>query len=234
MGPKRSLPTVDRDRLRTGNRTIDGVVLIALGVLCILVLVFLAKSRSPSYKGAVGESEVARIARRFLPEQSYKAFHNVYLASGRGSTQVDHIFVSRFGVFVVETKNMTGWIFGKERDRQWTQKIFQHTNRFQNPLRQNFGHVRVVARVARIPMRSVHSVVAFVGDATLITPMPSNVTVGADFVHYIESFSHAVFSESQVDTICERISSSVIPDTRQTRRAHVRQVRNRLYGSDRW
>lgn len=197
-------------------------------MFCILVIFFLVKSRSPSFKGEAGEAEVARIAKRFLPEQSYKAFHNIYLASGRGITQVDHIFVSQFGVFVVETKNMTGWIFGNERDRQWTQKIFQHTNRFQNPLRQNYGHMRVVASVARVPMRSVHSVVAFVGDATLMTPMPPNVTIGADFVHYIESFARAVFSESQVDTICELISASVIPETWQTRRAHIREVRARL------
>ena len=198
-------------------------------MLCILIFVFLSKSRSPSYKGEAGESEVARIARRFLPEHSYTPFHNIYLASGRGMTQVDHIFVSRFGVFVVETKNMSGWIFGKERDRQWTQKIYRQTYRFQNPLRQNYGHVRVVARVARIPVRSVHSVVAFVGDATLKTPMPPNVTTGAGFAHYINSFSSAVFSESQVERICERIAESAIPETRQARKAHIRQVRDRQH-----
>lgn len=197
-------------------------------MLCILVLVFLAKSRSPAYKGGIGESEVARIARRFLPEPSYKAFHNIYLAGGRGITQIDHIFVSRFGVFVVETKNMSGWIFGNKRDRQWTQKIYQHTYRFQNPLRQNYGHVRVVASIARIPIRYVHSVVAFVGDATLMTPMPPNVTTDADFVHYVESFSDAAFSESQVETICERLTESAIQQTRQTRRAHIRSVRAKL------
>ena len=34
-----------------------------------------------------------------------------------GTTQIDHIFVSHYGVFVVETKNTSGWIFGNERDR---------------------------------------------------------------------------------------------------------------------
>ena len=196
-------------------------------MLCILVIFFLVKFRSPSFKGAVGESKVARIAMRLLPEHSYKPFHNIYLSGGRGITQIDHIYVSQFGVFVVETKNMSGWIFGNERDRQWTQKIYRQTFLFQNPLRQNYGHVRVVASVARIPIRLVHSVVAFVGEATLMTPMPPNVTTGADFARYIESFSHAAFSESQVDTICERITESSIPQTRQIRRAHIRKVRAR-------
>ena len=80
-----------------------------------------------------------------------------------------------------------------------------------------------------VPVRSVHSVVAFVGHATLKTPMPPNVTTGAGFAHYIDSFSSAVFSESQVERICERIAESAIPETRQARKAHIRQVRDRQH-----
>ena len=49
------------------------------------------------------------------------------------------MFVSVFGVFVVETKNMGGWIFGSERNREWTQ-VFPNAEKykFQNPLRQNY------------------------------------------------------------------------------------------------
>lgn len=47
-----------------------------------------------------------------LPKSTYTPFHDVTLPTPDGTTQIDHIFVSRFGVFVVETKNMGGWIFG--------------------------------------------------------------------------------------------------------------------------
>jgi len=46
----------------------------------------------------------------FLPKEQYTVLHNITLPTDDGTTQIDHIVVSRFGVFVVETKNMKGWI----------------------------------------------------------------------------------------------------------------------------
>ena len=118
----------------------------------------------------------------------------------------------------------------KERDRQWTQKIYRHTYRFQNPLRQNYGHV-AGGRKHCADSCSIYPLGRRVcGDATLMTPMPPNVTTDADFVHYIESFTDATFSESQVETICERITESAIQQTRETRRAHIHHVRAKLDG----
>lgn len=73
-----------------------------------------------------------------LPSVTYVRFHDVMLPTPDGTTQIDHVFVSRFGVFVVETKNMAGWIFGSERGRRWTQVLpGGRKTSFQNPLRQN-------------------------------------------------------------------------------------------------
>ncbi len=73
-----------------------------------------------SVKGLVGETAVVIAAKLLLPSD-YSRFHNVTLRTPDGTTQIDHVFVSRFGVFVVETKNMGGWIYGSERNRRWTQ-----------------------------------------------------------------------------------------------------------------
>ena len=72
-------------------------------------------------KGYIGELKVALMSELALPRSAYTPFRDVTLRVPDGATQVDHICVSRFGIFVVETKNMGGWIFGRERDRQWTQ-----------------------------------------------------------------------------------------------------------------
>lgn len=68
--------------------------------------------RSPWFKGRLGEWLVKTKVRRKLPADTYHAFHDVTLADEAGSTQIDHLFVSPFGLFVVETKNYKGWIFG--------------------------------------------------------------------------------------------------------------------------
>jgi restriction system protein len=51
---------------------------------------------------------------RRLDSRLYRVFHDLYLPrpDGKGTTQIDHVVVSRYGIFVIETKNMTGWIFG--------------------------------------------------------------------------------------------------------------------------
>jgi len=66
---------------------------------------------------------VNRGLRNFDPSR-YRHFHGLYLPrpDGKGTTQIDHIVVSRYGIFVIETKNYRGWIFGSEKQRDWTTK----------------------------------------------------------------------------------------------------------------
>jgi restriction system protein len=90
----------------------------------------------PFMKGVLREFQVNLIARLFLDKQVYTLFKNVTLPTEDGTTQIDHVIVSRYGLFVIETKNMKGWIFGSAQQKIWTQKIYRHTSKFQNPLYQ--------------------------------------------------------------------------------------------------
>ena len=72
-------------------------------------------------KGAVGEYRVWKWANTLLPRPRYIHFHDLWLATPTSKTQIDHVFLSRMGVFVVETKNYEGWIHGKPGDDNWTQ-----------------------------------------------------------------------------------------------------------------
>ena len=94
---------------------------LALILLLLLVLFALvgAYLRSPTVKGARGERRVNSILDRQLPSGEFRVFHDVTLPTSQGPTQIDHIIVSRYGVFVVETKNYTGWIFGNAKSKQW-------------------------------------------------------------------------------------------------------------------
>lgn len=180
-------------------------------------------------KGKIGETLVQAGAAVMLPSSVYRQFHDVTLPTEGGTTQIDHVFVSVFGVFVVETKNMSGWIFGSEQDRIWTQ-VFPGGRKikFQNPLRQNYGHVRSLEDALAdigLPRGAVRSVVVFVGDAKLKREMPVNVTVGPGGANYIRSFKAHVLSETQVAEICEAIESKRMEPSWETNRQHVRNVR---------
>ena len=80
--------------------------------------------QSPWFKGLMGEFVVNLFAKWKLDKDVYHLIKNVTLPTDDGTTQIDHIMVSVYGVFVVETKNLRGWIFGSPNQKTWTQKIY--------------------------------------------------------------------------------------------------------------
>jgi hypothetical protein len=72
-----------------------------------------------------GEELVARTLQGNFKGDDYHLLNHVTLKHRGGTTQVDHILVSRFGVFVIETKDYTGWIFANPKHDTWTQVTFK-------------------------------------------------------------------------------------------------------------
>ena len=88
-----------------------------------------------------------------------RVLRNLYVPTADGRTsEVDLVFVTARGVFVIESKNYSGWIFGNEAHREWTQSLpGGKKNRFYNPIRQNRGHMRWLREYlgADVPLWSV-------------------------------------------------------------------------------
>lgn len=181
--------------------------------------------KSPWFKGKFGEFLVNLSARCFLDKSRYHLIKNVTLPTEDGTTQIDHVLVSEFGVFVVETKNMKGWIFGGPHQRFWTQKIYCSSHKFQNPLHQNYKHVKTLQTLLGLGDHQMHSVVVFVGDSTVKTPMPENVTKGLGYVRYIRSQIELVLSPEQVAEVREKVASGRLKASFATDQAHARYVR---------
>ena len=80
---------------------------------------------------------------RYMGIDNLEARH-VTLCLKDGTTQIDHILVSRFGVFIIETKDYKGWLFANASQGTWTQVLFKYRFTFQNPIFQNARHVRAV------------------------------------------------------------------------------------------
>lgn len=194
--------------------------------LPIVVLLGIFKSRW--FKGLFGEAYVKLIARLRLSADEYQGAHDVTLPTPDGTTQIDHVLVSRYGIFVIETKHMMGWIFGSEKQAQWTQKIYRKTFKFQNPLRQNYKHVKALEALLDVPADTIHSVVVFSGSAVFKTRMPDNVTIGGGYVRYIKSFRDPVLSDAQVQEALERIETGRLVPNRETHRQHVKQLKARF------
>ena len=190
----------------------------------LLLIVSVFKSRW--LKGIFGEFLVNRLLSK-LPESDYTLIKDVTLPTSDGTTQVDHIVVSKYGIFVVETKNMKGWIFGSARQKQWTQKIYRHSSKFQNPLHQNYKHIKALETLLGCSEEHLHSVIVFIGDSTFKTEMPPNVTYARGSIRYIQQFNEVVFSDKDYARLTESINQiklkrGVITDLKH--RKHVKEV----------
>jgi restriction system protein len=166
-------------------------------------------SLPPVVKGWVGETKSKLTQHIFLNSKIYHAFNNLIIQEESISTQIDHIVVSRYGIFVVETKNMDGWIFGNEKDERWTQTFLNNKRTFQNPLRQNYRHTRTLARYLGINHDTIKSVVVFWGDCTFKTRMPENVIRGdiLGYTKYIKSHKDIHFTDDEVYAICDKLQN---------------------------
>lgn len=168
-----------------------------LGVLLLIVVIKLIRDadNAPQLtyqesKGREAEQALASILTRQLPEK-FSHFHNLILKTAQGDlTEVDHLIVSPFGVYVIEIKNYKGWIFGDAKSSQWTVRLFEKQYQFQNPLRQNYKHTEAVAHVLEIDSKKepikVQSIIAFNRTAEFKSTLPSNVMYLDQVLHYIQ------------------------------------------------
>ena len=216
------------DGMTTVFQQLQGVMWLVWGGLLVCALLS-GVLRSASFKGWLGERKVKRWIAQDLDAQHYHAAHNVTLQLADGSTtQIDHVVVSRFGVFVLETKHMQGWIFGGEKQPTWTQSIFKHRTSFQNPLRQNWRHIKALEDVLQLPLQHLHSVVVFMGDCQFKTSMPAHVTQGRSGIRWIQSHTEVVLEDAEVARLVQALAHKRLQATRATHQAHVAQLQERL------
>lgn len=202
-------------------------VLMVVVVIAVLGWKWRQKSAHAHNKGEQGEAMLRQHTDPSLAGKGYHALHDLLIPLYESTTQIDHLYVSRYGIFVVETKNYAGWIYGDAEQKQWTQVLYQQKYRFYNPLKQNETHIKALAYLLKLPVETFHSIVVFVGEAELKTALPDNVLQGADISGYVHRFRRSLLSQAQVDEIYATLSQKRYRATAAKKRRHVRDVQGR-------
>ena len=147
------------------------------------------------FRGWIGELKTRFNLWAGLDKNLYHRFHDIIIPSSHGTTQIDHILVSPFGIFVVETKNYKGWIYGSAEQSTWTQVIYKSKHKFQNPLRQTHRHKKVLSKYLGVNESNIQPVISFVGDVEFKTELPTNV-LRSGLSSYIKQCWEVVFSDN--------------------------------------
>lgn len=176
-------------------------------------------------KGWIGEKKTAFYLWLSLRNKSYHKFHNIILPSKNGTTQIDHLIVSVYGLFIVETKNKSGWIFGSEEQPSWTQSIYGKKYSFQNPLRQVFRQKKVLSEFLNLDESNIHTVVYFVGNCRFKTKLPDNV-INWGVGRFIKRFRNQVLLAEEVNQVIQAIEQH-LSESSLSKRDHLRSLRER-------
>ncbi len=176
-----------------------------------------------------GEARVCRSIQQSCASPNWHLMNNVTLPSAEGTTQIDHVLVSRYGIFVIETKDYSGWIFGDARAEQWTQVIYKKKSRFQNPLRQNYKHIKTVqALLDFLPPDQVHGVVVFTGNAEFKTKRPEDVFTLPELLSTLGKLDTEVMSLNRLQFCVGRLECQRLALTKQTDIDHQAHLKRRF------
>lgn len=175
------------------------IIAVALIALCAVILLLVhgtsgkgKRSEKSVSRGEAGEDAVADILGATVPDEQYVINDYLFVDAGGHSRQIDHIYINRRGIWVIETKNYSGTIYGLEKQREWLQVLANggEVNKFYNPLKQNYTHIYSLAEI--VGRNGIfHNIVCFAGNADLSHVAAKNVC-GLDGVGYIKVCSTSV------------------------------------------
>ena len=198
-------------------------------IFIVLILVIVFKINSSKIKGSVGEFKV-NTRLNFLGNE-YISLNDILIKSSNGNTsQIDELVLSEYGIFIIETKNYKGWIFGNEKSEDWTQVIFKEKHTFRNPIKQNWSHVYALKNVlSEFPNIHYFPIVVFTGDATL---KGIESTVPVIYSNRLNSTiknlsSEKCLSQTEVEKI-KSILESVEITEKMARKEHVKNIKQNI------
>lgn len=117
-------------------------------------------------KGETGEDIIElRLMSLNIPK---KIIRNLYIPYNGSTTEVDIVLITEYGLYVFESKNYSGWIFGNENNKYWTQMFSKSEKyKFYNPIFQNRTHINALSEFLNMDRRYFHSCILFGSRAEL-------------------------------------------------------------------
>jgi len=200
---------------------------------------------APERIGELGEYKI-NIQLDQLPK-NWRYISDILIANQKSKTgysQVDHVILSPYAFFVIETKNYTGTIYGSRDQERWSVN-----GRFPmlNPFRQNFGHVQALkAVVPNVKEHNIVSMISFTRRCTLKVDTKLRNIQSNDLIVYDTELSEFItrkinilrlqlkepmFTDEMIQDMYRMLAEHNITDEK-TRREHVGKIQEKIKKSD--
>jgi hypothetical protein len=152
-----------------------------------------------------------------LDDGTYHVIHHITLPVEAGQAPNCHLYVSRYGIFLVDAFDYGGLIFGNGHEAQWTRRLGpKHSQKFHNPLMLAHRRAKTLAKLLIIPEAQLLPIVLFNGEehAWFNTPMPECVCCDQkSLIRFIQHYQTPVLADSEVTRILETIATKQLAAT---------------------
>lgn len=192
-------------------------------IICIFVYIYSSK-----ILGFFGELWTKQELNK-LPKDTYKIINDVLIKIGEKTYQIDHIVVSLYGIFVIETKQYNGYITGNKYDKKWVRNFGKKTYYYTNPIRQNYGHVKAISELLNIDESLLYNIVCVPSMAKLKIEHDGELVRNYNILCKIFSYQDVVFYN--IDEIVDIINKNNIKD-KKIRKEHIKNIRKNLVNNN--
>jgi restriction system protein len=179
-----------------------------LWILPLLLLIFFLSS--PRFRGDIAETRVRRILATGLERNLFTVFNDVVLPTGGGTTRIDHVVVSRYGIFVIHSVYVRGWISGTKVEERWRQTSIGRSSRFDNPLHRSQLQVEALQRLTGYPGSVFHALVVLVGLKGFRKPPPEQVVTAENLLAQLRRKAQPLLSPEQAEQATRAIEAGRI------------------------
>ena len=197
------------------------VVLWIIAIIGIIVVIIVKKNMT-QVVGFAGEYWVQKELNR-LPGE-YLFLSDVMLEIDGKTTQIDHIVFSKYGIFVIETKQRNTYITGNEHDKYWIVKAGRKKHYMYNPIHQNYGHKKAIEQILGLEDKQVIDIVCVSGQA--------NLRVKSNKVVRVERLVDRILFEKEEKiedyvSMAHRINAMNIVD-KKYRKQHIEDIKENI------
>ena len=198
---------------------------------------FWASLFTPKYSSraeAIGDYGEKRVS-SFLADldcEDYRVYNDLLIRNGNYTTQVDHIVISRYGVFVLETKNVHGKVYGGGNAEFWKQYLpdigykrygFTQEHQLRNPIWQNDGHIKTLRKLVFGSDVPVYGIIVFPSDTYINVTAEQPVLNMYNVVPFIKQYRDVIMSSDQMGFYRRRLLE-VISTSESDRKEHLGNV----------
>ena len=158
-----------------------------------------------------------------LPRESYKVINNLLIEVDGRTSQIDHVVVSRYGVFCIETKQYNGFITGNKYDDKWVRHAGNKKYYYSNPIKQNYGHIKQLAKLLDIDESLIINIVSIPSKATLKIKDDGEVCRYYNLAEKILSYDDLIIDNPR-EIINKLLDSNIM--NRENNKNHIQNVKS--------